>query len=259
MQAGARHYVPPRRHLLTFMAALVPLAALACLAMLPSAAHAAAASGPELQALGAGQAAATQATAPVSDAGPDAGDPTQPSAGSGLRRPDAQGGGKPVQETIAPIAHAAAASVPPQAVVATPRKHLDERPGHRISHVTATSSSERMSSGRIVHGHDPNVASRRPSSERSAPAHRAPFEASADTAARPPAAASSIAGLDRTLSSSAPGAAASGGAGGVSGGGAVALLVATLLLAGPFLRRQLSVLPVVCRPAAFLAVLERPG
>src|SRR4051794_21943584 len=154
MQAGARHYVPPRRHLSTFMAALVPFAALACSAMLPSAAQAAAASGPEPQALGTVQATATEATAPVSDAARDAVDGIQPSSGSGLRRPDAQGGGQPVQETIAPIAHAAGASVPPQAAVATPRQHLAERPGHRISHVTASSSSERMSSGRIVHGHD---------------------------------------------------------------------------------------------------------
>jgi len=64
---------------------------------------------------------------------------------------------------------------------------------------------------------------------------------------------------DPAPASSAPGAAAAGGAGGLFFGGGFALLVASLLLAGPRLRRQLSELPVVCRPAAFLAVLERPG
>lgn len=41
--------------------------------------------------------------------------------------------------------------------------------------------------------------------------------------------------------------------------GGLALLVGGLWLAGPRLRRHLSLPSVVCRPAAFVAVLERPG
>jgi hypothetical protein len=256
MQAGARHPVSRRRHLSTFTGALV---ALACWAMLPSDAHAASPSGPELQALAAAQTTVAEAAAPATAAAQQAVRSVQPGQGSGLRRPGGQGGSHPVQQTVAPIAHAAAASVPPQATAVVPRKHLDERPTHRSSHLTATSSSRRLSSGRAVHGHDLSVAPRRASSERSAPAHRAAPEPIADDARQPDTAATSVAGLDRAPASSAPGAAAAGCAGGVSGGGAFALLVATLLLAGPFLRRQLSLLPVVCRPAAFHVVLERPG
>jgi hypothetical protein len=63
----------------------------------------------------------------------------------------------------------------------------------------------------------------------------------------------------RSPAAGAPGAAASSGSGGFFFGGGFALLVASLLVAGPRLRRQLARLPAVCRPAAFLVVLERPG
>ena len=43
-------------------------------------------------------------------------------------------------------------------------------------------------------------------------------------------------------------------------GGGIALLVSALLLtAGPRLRRHLAMPTAVCRPLAFVAVLERPG
>jgi hypothetical protein len=42
-------------------------------------------------------------------------------------------------------------------------------------------------------------------------------------------------------------------------GGGLALLIAALLLAGPGLLRRLTVPPAVCRPTAFVVVLERPG
>ena len=77
-------------------------------------------------------------------------------------------------------------------------------------------------------------------------------------AVRPAAARPAVQGL--SPATSAPGAAASSGSGGFFfGGGGFALLVASLLVAGPRLRRQLAQLPAVCRPAAFLVVLERPG
>ncbi len=53
--------------------------------------------------------------------------------------------------------------------------------------------------------------------------------------------------------------AAAGVSTGLFFGGGMALLVAALLLAGPRLHRRLSLLPAVCRPVAFLVVLERPG
>jgi hypothetical protein len=161
-------------------------------------------------------------------------------------RPDRQPGSHALQQTIAPITHAATAPPIAAAVAAAPRqKNFDEHARPRTSQVAATSSGERTGSGRPAHDHGLD-GRRSPSSERTAPAHRAPAE--------PIAAAHAPAG-------SAPGAAAAGGAGGFSfaGGGAFALLVASLLLAGPRLRRHLSELPVVCRPAAFLVVLERPG
>ena len=97
--------------------------------------------------------------------------------------------------------------------------------------------------------------------ERSAPAHRASTELTATAHSQSsPRAAAEPAALDAAPAGSAPGAAAGGGSGGLSsGGGGFALLVASLLLAGPRLRRKLSELPAVCRPTAFLVVLERPG
>ena len=186
-------------------------------------------------------------------------DAAQPPSG-GMTQPAGDTGGQPVEDTIAPIAHAATVSVPSTPVVAAPQKTLDDHARPRISHIAATSSGERTSRRRAAHDRGLDGAPRRPSSERPAPAHRAPAAAAAlaDSRDASPAAAE-VAVTNSAPAASAPGAAAAGGSGGLSSGGGFALLVASLLLAGPRLRRQLAELPAVCRPAAFLAVLERPG
>jgi hypothetical protein len=166
----------------------------------------------------------------------------------------------PVADTVAPIAHAAAAPVASTAAAIAPKKTLDERARPHTSHIAATSSGERMSSRRSAHGHAPNGVDLDPSSERSAPAHGVSTALPEASTARVAAASNAPALAGVAPAAATPGGAASGGSGGFFfGGGGFALLVASLLLAGPCLRRRLSELPVVCRPAAFLAVLERPG
>jgi hypothetical protein len=232
-------------------------AMLACLAVLPSAAGAAVSvPAPAGERIAAVETTVADAVAPLGDAAADVAQAAQP-APSGIAPPGDQSQARPVEETIAPIAHAAAAPVQASAAPAVLRKSLDERARPHTSHIAATASGERMGSGRFVHGHGLHGATRHPSSERSVAAHRAP-SALTDTPTAPHATAEPAA-QDAAPAASAPGAAASGGSGGFFFGGGFALVVASLLLMGPRLRRQLSLLPAVCRPAAFLVVLERPG
>jgi hypothetical protein len=175
---------------------------------------------------------------------------------------DAGGEQHTVADTVAPIAHAATAPVASSPAVVAAQKRLDERAHPSTSHITASSSGMRMSSGRIAHGHGSHGVPSPPSSGQGAPAHRAsmaPMDAAAapTAAVRPAAARPAVQGLSPATSAS--GAAASSGSGGFFFGGGFALLIASLLVAGPRLRRQLAQLPAVCRPAAFLVVLERPG
>jgi hypothetical protein len=236
-------------------------AVVACCAILPSAAGAAVSvPAPPAETLATVDTAVAEAVQPVTQAAGDVAQATRPESG-GMARPAGDGESHPVADTVAPIANAAAAPVTAaQAAAATSSKHLDERALTRTSHIAATSSGERMSSGRIAHGHDPQGATETPSSERIAPAHRAPSALRDAPAATAPAAAHPAAIQDLAPAVSAPGSAAASGSSGLFfGGGGLALLVASLLLAGPRLRRQLAQLPAVCRPAAFLLVLERPG
>ena len=198
------------------------------------------------------------AVAPVQKAADDVIQAVLP-ASSGVSRPDGDGERHPVADTVAPIAQAATTPVAAAQAATAPPKQLDERARPRTSHIAATSSGERMSSGRTAHGHGRYGATGPPSSERIAPAHRAPNAATDTPAAAPRSAAARSAIQDFAPATSAPGAAAASGSGGLFFGGGFALLVASLLVAGPRLRRQLSRLPAVCRPAAFLVVLERPG
>ena len=198
------------------------------------------------------------AVTPVKRAADDASQAVLP-ASSGVSRPDGDGEPHPVADTVAPIAQAATTPVAAAQAATAPSKHLDERGRSRTSHIAATSSGERMSSGRTAHGHGPYGATR-PSSERIAAVHRGPIAVTDTPVAAPqPAVARSAAVQDFAPATSALGAAAASGSGGFFFGGGFALLVASLLVAGPRLRRQLSQLPAVCRPAAFLVVLERPG
>jgi hypothetical protein len=195
---------------------------------------------------------------PVGEAASKAVQTALPGSG-GASRPDGNGDRHPVADTVAPIAGAATAPVAAAQAAALPPKHLDERDRRRTSHIAATSSGERMSSGRIAHSHGLDAAADTPSSERFAPARHAVATPTEMPAAAPSAAARPGGAQDAAPPASAPGAAASGGSGGFFFGGGFALLVACLLVAGPRLRRQLRELPAVCRPAAFLWVLERPG
>jgi hypothetical protein len=236
-------------------------AAITCCAIVPSAAGAAVSvPAPVDGSLAAVDTTVAGAVAPVSEATNDVAQAARPGS-SGIPRPDGNGEPHPVADTVAPIAHTATAPAVAMQAAATPPKRLDERVRPRVSHIAATPSGERMSSGRIAHGHGPDGATEAPSSERSAPAHRVPTALTETPAAAPaaPAAAHPAAVQDFGPATSAPGAAASSGSGGFFFGGGFALLVASLLVAGPRLRRQLAQLPAVCRPAAFLVVLERPG
>src|SRR4029079_12472146 len=106
---------------------------------------------------------------------------------------------------------------------------LDERGRRHVSHLTATSSGERMSSGRAVHSPGLHGVTRHPSSERRAPAHRpAPVATSTTHVAAAPARA------ERPPAAGTPGAAAAGGSGRRAGGSRVVLLVGTLPPPGPF-------------------------
>ena len=243
MRAGARHSTP---HAWRVARLLATPAVVACCAILPSPAGAAVSLPlPTSDPVEAVETTVTTATQPVNL----------------TVQPDAGGERHPVADTVEPIAHAATAPVVSAPVAVVAQKRLGERAHPRTSHITASSSGKRMSSGRIAHGHGSDGVTPPPSSERGAPAHRAVV--AMDASAAPPAAARSASAEPAVQSlapaTSAPGAAASSGSGGFFFGGGFALLVACLLVAGPRLRRQLVQLPAVCRPAAFLVVLERPG
>jgi hypothetical protein len=162
----------------------------------------------------------------------------------------------PVAESAAPVADSAAASLP-AAAAAAPQSRLEEHARERASHISASASAGRMSSERVAHGHRLEGGARRPSSEHAARTHRP--AAFVHTVSLAPRAADAPA-VDLAPAGGAPAAAASGSAAGsFFFGGGCALVVASLLLAGPHLRRRLSLPPAMCRPAAFRVVLERPG
>jgi hypothetical protein len=168
------------------------------------------------------------------------------------------GSGHPVAQTIVPITKAATASAPsPAAAAASLPGSLREHARDRVSGIAASVPAEHVSSERLAHGHGMNTVARYPSRERGAPAH----DAGRSTHA---AVAPARGELARSLApASGMGADAGGAAVGASSGfffgGGFGLLVALLVLAGPGLRRRLALPPAVCRPAAFLLVLERPG
>jgi hypothetical protein len=247
MEAGASHAMPLCRQLSRL---LVVLVAIACWAVVPAAADAAVTDAVET----------TLATVapPVEKTSEDVVGAVQPAVGA-VVAPAPAAGRAPVEKAVAPTTEAAEATVPAAAATA-PQAGLNEGSRARVARIAGASSVERVGARHGVHRQSSHgVARQRPSNERgvSLPG-AAPDRASAARTARDAAATPS-------RSSAEPG---SGfGAGGASSdastgfpfGGALALLVATLLLAGPRLRRQLALLPAVCRPAAFLVVLERPG
>jgi len=256
MQAGARHPVPLWRHLSKLF--VVPLSLAAVWLAVPSAA-AASVPIPDAAAdvVEAVEPVVVSAAPPARAVAEEVGDVVRPAAGAPSGH---SGGSHPVHDAIAPIAGTAAGTVPGTAVELPnpPQRGLDERARHRVSHISASASGEHVSSGRAAHGHGTRaVPPATPSPERSAPAHGAP-QPSPVMATGERGSAGASAGPDAPPASAAPGGSASGAASSLFGGG-LALLVASLMFAGPGLRRRVSLLPAVCRPAAFLLVLERPG
>lgn len=233
------------------------LAALGCFAVLAPAAGAA----PALPAVPAGALATVDstvsATPPLREVTRQVAAQVRPAAGT-VTPPGSHGSGHPVAQTIAPIAEAATASAPPPAAAAASLPgSLREHARDRVSGIAASLPAEHVSSERLAHGHGMNnTVARYPSRERGAPAH----DAGRPTAAAAPARGEVARGLAPASGMGADaGGAAVGASSGFFFGGGFALLVALLVLAGPGLRRRLALPPAVCRPAAFLLVLERPG
>ena len=232
------------------------LAALGCFAVLAPAAGAA----PALPAVPAGALATVDstvsATPPLREVTRQMAAQVRPAAGT-VTPPGSDGSGHPVTQTIAPIAEAAAASEPPPAAAAASLPgSLREHARDRVSGIAASLPAEHVSSERLAHGHGMKTVARYPSRERGAPAH----DAGRPTAAAAPARGEVARGLAPVSDMGAnAGGAAAGASSGFFFGGGFGLLVALLELAGPGLRRRLALPPAVCRPAAFLLLLERPG
>jgi hypothetical protein len=232
--------------------ALIALAVLACSAIAPATAHATLVDSTVQQAVEA-------APQPVRTAAPDITAATRPAAEPKPVAPAPHADGSAVQQTVAPIAGNTGPAVPSSAVV-VPASHLREPAQRRVSHISASTSSARRTTGEGPKR--PGTSNRtalpsRPSTGEGADARVVrQADAARSTPPSAPPASEPLFGPS--------GADAAGAAGGSSGfssssGGGLALLVAALLLAGPRLRRRLLLLPVVCRPAAFHVVLERPG
>jgi hypothetical protein len=249
MEAGASHAMPLWRQLSSL---LVVLVAMACWAVVPAAADAAVTDAVET----------TLATVapPVEKTTENVVGAVQPAVGADVA-PAPEVGRAPVENAVAPTTEAAEATIPAAAATA-PQVRLNEGPRARVARIAGASSVERLGTRHVLHRQSSHgVARQRPSNERSVSLPGAAPDRASVARTAPDAAATP------SRSSAEPGSGSGFGAGGASSdastgfpfGGALALLVATLLLAGPRLRCQLALLPAVCRPAAFLVVLERPG
>jgi hypothetical protein len=181
-------------------------------------------------------------------------DPSHP-----VTTPSDPAGEDPVAQTVDPIARGAAAPVPSSAATA-PQSHLHEPARTGMSRIAASASAERSGGSAEREQGSEGDAGRHPSPQRSVTALDRVKDVSGAAERASKAAAEPLAPAPEPGSD--PMAAAADALGASTGfffGGGFALLVAWLLLAGPRLRRGLFRLPVVCRPAAFLVVLERPG
>ena len=254
--------------------ALIVLVVLACSAIVPATAHAAVIDAVETAA---GTAAPAQRAGDVVRTVASRGDggataPPRPVTGSDsthAARPlgDTEApaaprpSGGPVEQVVAPVAAASGAAAGAATGSARPAGHLREHGRARVSRITANAASaEPLNAGRsgaAAANDSMAAASRATATGDTAAAHQVTGHSASDSVARPasgrdlsaPEPTGGLAGSDG----------AAGGSSGFSFGGGLALLVAALLLAGPRLRRRLLLLPVVCRPAAFHVVLERPG
>jgi hypothetical protein len=240
--------MPLRRHLTR---TCVVLAALACWAVVPVSAEAALVDAVQPAAQPAVPQPQTAAEGVVAQVQPAARPDTTPA-------PSADGAA--VQQTVAPVAAATAPATPATPVTAVSATHLREPARSGTSHISATASSrERRSTGADGYGRNGHgaAAPRRPGAQSIAGA-RSEREPTAVARAAHSTASPALPAPEPGSGSAGPDAAA-GVSTGLFFGGGLALLVAALLLAGPRLRRSLLLLPAVCRPVAFLVVLERPG
>jgi hypothetical protein len=239
----------PLRRLLS--RTLLVLVAIGCWAIAPASARAALLDSTV-------QSTVEAAPQPVQKATQDVVGAARPAAGSEPAAPAPHADGGAVQQTVAPIAGTTGAAVPSPAV-AVPAGHLREPDHGRVSHISA-SASGRPSGERVERPGTSNPAAS--PSRSAAPAATGPRPVRQAVAAAARAAHSTPPAQQAPEPRSGLSGADGGAAGSSSGfffGGGLALLVAALLLAGPGLRRRLLPLPVVCRPVAFLVVLERPG
>jgi hypothetical protein len=239
----------PLRRLLS--RTLLVLVAIGCWAIAPASARAALLDSTV-------QSTVEAAPQPVQKATQDVVGAARPAAGSEPAAPAPHADGGAVQQTVAPIAGTTGAAVPSPAV-AVPAGHLREPDHGRVSHISA-SASGRPSGERVERPGTSNPAAS--PSRSAAPAATGPRPVRQAVAAAARAAHSTTPAQQAPEPRSGLSGADGGAAGSSSGfffGGGLALLVAALLLAGPGLRRRLLPLPVVCRPVAFLVVLERPG
>jgi hypothetical protein len=255
MEAGGSHSTPRVRQL---AGALFALLVLACSAAAP--AHA------EGVLPGVAQTASTaaaQAQTTVSQAAPQLQKTAEQAVATARPAASPSPAPEPVQSAaqaaVTPAAGAVAAvtPVPPSAQVHRPGKHA------RSSHVRVSSSAraDRLREALRAERNGSHGAADRPAVEPVVTGHAAAWQASVAAPSPEDAAAMSQPAPEPGSSGSTAGGAASSAAS--SGlfffGGAFALFVAAFLLAGPNLRRLLTLPPAVCRPAAFVLVLERPG
>jgi hypothetical protein len=164
----------------------------------------------------------------------------------------------PIARTVDPIARGAAASVPSSGAPG-PQHQLHEPAEAGMSRIAASASAVR-SGGRAEREQGSGViAGSTPSPRRSVTTHGRAQQSSSPATVAEEATPGPSAPAPEPGSGPTAGVDGSSGSTGFFFGGGFALLVASLLLAGPRLRRGLFTLPAVCRPAAFLVVLERPG
>jgi hypothetical protein len=253
MEAGGRHPMPHSRRLPRLFAALFVLA---CLLAMPAAAGAAVTLPDPNSALQTVGTTVSSAAAPRVERATTTVTRAVPPAVAAVTAPAPQPAQEAAQQVVQPVASAAQQAVP----AATGVVHNARRSVHghaAAARIARGASSERLGAGRTAQGSAAPTA--QPAALDLSPAARAAARKHTPVAtAAQPASAPSHALPEQ--SGGAAGAPASGLSASFFFGGGLALLAGALLLtAGPRLRRHLKLPSVVCRPAAFIAVLERPG
>jgi hypothetical protein len=260
MEAGGSHPMPHFRHLLKVLVALL---AYGVLTAVPASAAAAvplpSVPGSAGAALDSVETTVATATPLVQKAAEQAAAVVRPGTGSHSPAPASQGPIAGATQAVTPVAAAAAQAVPaPSSAQARTRHH--KRARAELVRAAASSHADRLSAGPTAHRGRSTGVSELPAVESRAVGHgAAPVAGSTPRADFSAGAATPSETAPERGSGFTAGAAASGASASFFFGGGLALIVVAFLLAGPDLRRLLSLSPAVCRPAAFVAVLERPG